>query len=73
MIKEFDRIVLTSDLPEIGFLKGDIGTVVMSHGDEGYEVEFFSLTGETIDVITLSKDDIRAVRPKEIAKVRELI
>jgi hypothetical protein len=74
MINEYDRIVLTIDIPNKGFLKGDIGTVVMIHKNgEGYEVEFFSLDGNTIDVITLLNSEIRPVRAKEIARVRELV
>jgi hypothetical protein len=74
MIKEYDKIVLTADLPEIGLLKGDLGTVVMIHQNgKGYEVEFIALDGSTIDVVTLSNSQIRAIRKREIAKVRELI
>ncbi len=42
MIKEFDRIILTDNLPGATFIKGDIGTVVMIYNNgEGYEIDFF--------------------------------
>lgn len=48
MIKAFDKIVLTRNIPSKGLEKGDIGTVVFIHGNyEGYEVEFFTLEGVT--------------------------
>ena len=34
MTKELDRVVLTVDLPEHGLVRGDVGTVVLLHGDE---------------------------------------
>ena len=55
MIEELDDIVLTRDLPEQGLRAGDIGTVVLVHrNNAGYEVEFTSLDGDTIAVLTLT-------------------
>ena len=50
MMKEHDRIVLTSDFPEEGLKTGDVGTVVRIHrGGEAFEVEFVALrAGERI-------------------------
>ncbi len=54
MIHELDSVVLTKDLPEHGLEAGDVGTVVLVHKDRaGFEVEFTTLTGETVAVITL--------------------
>ena len=72
-IKELDDIILTRDLPEQGLRAGDIGTVVLVHrNNAGYEVEFTSLDGETIAVITLMADEVRAAEAGEIAHVRSL-
>jgi hypothetical protein len=71
MIAELDRVVLTADLPEHGLEAGDLGTVVLVHrGGEGYEVEFVTLDGETLTVVTLSGDSVRPIRPGEIAHAR---
>jgi hypothetical protein len=73
MIKELDRVVLTTDLPEHGLKQGDIGTVVLIHrGSEGYEVEFLTLDGETVAVTSLLASQVRAISRKEIAHVRPL-
>jgi hypothetical protein len=34
MIRELGSVVLTVDLPEHGLARGDIGTVVLRHGEE---------------------------------------
>jgi hypothetical protein len=71
VIKELDSVVLTQDLSEEGLRAGDIGCVVMVHGDgAGYEIEFVTLTGETISVVTVPASAVRPVRAKEIAHAR---
>ena len=45
-MKDLDSVILTSDVPEYGLKRGDLGTVVLvHHGDKGYEVEFVALDG----------------------------
>jgi hypothetical protein len=71
MIKELDPVVLTVSQPEEGLEAGDVGWVVMVHADEaGYEVEFVTLTGDTISVVTVPARAVRAVSEKEIAHAR---
>ncbi|HWA41796.1 MAG TPA: DUF4926 domain-containing protein [Hypericibacter adhaerens] len=70
-IKEFDPIVLTQDLPAEGLRAGDVGWVVLVHRDgAGFEVEFVTLGGETVSVVTLAAGALRPVGPREIAHVR---
>lgn len=72
-IKELDRIVLTKSLREHGLKAGDIGTVVDVYaGGEGFEVEFCTLTGETIAVATLTADQVRPVESGEIPAARRI-
>jgi len=71
MIKELDTVVLDVDLPEYRLEKGDIGTVVLIHQNhKGYEVEFITLEGETLVVISLFPSQIRTVQKREIPHVR---
>jgi len=61
----FQRVVLTESLPEEGIWVGDVGTVVHHYamgGEEpdGYEVEFFSASGETVAVVSLPESVLRA-------------
>lgn len=73
MPKIHDRIILTRDLPDLGLKHGDLGTVVMIHGDtKGFEVEFVTLDGETVAVTTLLPSDVRPIGKKEISHVRQL-
>lgn len=73
MIKEHDCIVLTKNLPEEGLEAGDIGTVVHIHkGGEGYEVEFMTLTGETVALVTLLAGQVRPFSRCDLAHTREL-
>jgi Domain of unknown function (DUF4926) len=70
MFKELDCVVLTVDLPEFGLSAGDVGTVVLVHGREGFEVEFVTLEGETLAVVSLRPEQLRAAEPREIAHAR---
>jgi hypothetical protein len=73
MIKEHDCVVLTADVPDEGLVAGDIGTVVHIHkGGEGYEVEFMTLTGETVAIITLLASQVRPLNRRDLAHTREL-
>lgn len=70
MINELDTVILTTDLIEHGLKAGDLGTVVLLHKQSGYEVEFMTLDGETVAVISLSPDQVRPVGRREIAHAR---
>jgi hypothetical protein len=73
MIRELDEVVLTCDLPEHKLTAGDIGTVVLVHGNgRGYEVEFMTLDGETIGVSTLRAHQVRQAHADEIAHARPM-
>ena len=71
MIEELEQCVLTTDLPEYGLKQGDIGTVVMVHQKgRGYEVEFISLDGETVAIVSLLAGQLRPIGRREIAQAR---
>jgi len=72
MIKELDNVVLIVDIPEHGLKKGDVGTVVLLHDSRGYEVEFMTLGGSTLAVVSLSSNQVRPVGSREIAQARAL-
>ena len=73
MIEELERVILTVPLPEHGLEAGDIGTVVLVHrGGEGYEVEFITLDGKTVAVVTVLADQVRRIQRDEIAHARDL-
>ena len=70
MINELDQVVLESDLRKYGLQRGDVGTVVLEHGIEGFEVEFTTLDGETVAVVSLASNQVRAIGRGEIAHAR---
>ena len=73
MIQELDSVVLTTDIPEHNLSQGDIGTVVLVHqAGVGYEVEFVTLTGKTVAIISLFSSQVRLIRDREIAHARML-
>ena len=73
MIQELEDVILTRDLPEHRLRRGDIGTVVLVHqAGKGYEVEFTTLDGETVAIVTLMANQVRPSKPREIAHVRDL-
>jgi hypothetical protein len=73
MIREHERVILTSDILEQGLKAGDVGTVVHLYADgRAYEVEFFALDGRTLHVTTLEASQVRPVSRRDMLHVREL-
>ena len=73
MIREHDCIVLTEDIPAESLQAGDVGTVVHVHRDAAaYEVEFATLTGQTVAVATVSSAQLRPVSSRDLTHIREL-
>jgi len=73
MIKEHDRVVLKADVPAERLEAGDVGTVVHIYPDgKAYEVEFVSLEGRTLAVVTLEAAQVRTVSDREITHAREV-
>lgn len=73
MFKELDRIALARDLPEQGLKEGDIGVIVDANGPNGpFIVEFVAFGGETIAIVDLPENAIRALKKREIACAREV-
>ena len=71
MIDELDLVVLKRDLPKERLAIGDVGTVVLVHQQNaGYEVEFTTLAGDTVAIVTLDPSDVRPVAPREIVHAR---
>jgi hypothetical protein len=73
MLRELETVVLTCDLPEHGLERGDVGTIVLVHSGRGYEVEFLTLTGEPIAVVSLRPEQIRPVSSREITHARVVL
>jgi hypothetical protein len=73
MIKEHERVVLTTPVPAGALEAGDVGTVVDVYADgRAYEVEFLTLDGLTAAVVTLEAGQVRPVAKGEITHARVL-
>ena len=73
MIKEHDCVVLLQDIQAAGLTAGDVGTVVHVHASgTGYEIEFMTLTGDTIAVASVTAESVRPVASRDIVHVRQL-
>jgi hypothetical protein len=73
----YKQVALAIDLPNKGFRKGDVATIVEHHavksGEDGYTLEVFNALGETINVITVSESAIQPLSSNEILHVRSLV
>lgn len=73
MIREFEQVVFTVDLPEYHLLAGDVGTVADIHlSGKAYEVEVFRGDGSTLGVFTVQQDQIRPATKNEVIHARAL-
>jgi hypothetical protein len=72
MHKEIDLVALLKDLPEHSLHRGDVGTVVHVYDatptdSSGlYEVEFMNVAGDTVAVVTLREDEVKAVEVQNV-------
>ncbi|CAN5427533.1 DUF4926 domain-containing protein [soil metagenome] len=72
-IKELDAVALTCDVPERGLMRGDVGTVVLVHGEgAAFEVEFVGYDGHTVALLTLERSQVRSLDSRDLPHAREL-
>ena len=73
MVKEHDRVVLVSDVRSESLKAGDVGTVVHVYpGGRAFEVEFSTLDGHTIALVTLQPSQLRPVTRRDMTHSREM-
>jgi hypothetical protein len=73
----YSDVILTRDVPDSGLRAGDVGTLVERHvvsgvAEEGYSVEFFDMTGNTVAVVTVPASALRLPTPADRPAVRAL-
>jgi len=66
-VEMYGDVILTRDVTEHGLRAGDVGTVVKRHtaasaAEDGYSVEFFDMTGNTVGVVILPTRALRVPR-----------
>ena len=73
----YSDVILTRDIPGDGLRAGDVGTVVERHVvpgviEEGYSIEFFDMTGNTVAVVTVPAGALRLPTHEDRPAVRAL-
>jgi hypothetical protein len=72
----YQDVILTADLPEHALCAGDVGTLVEHHvvpgKEEGYSVEFFDMTGQTVAVVTVPAHLLRSPTAADRPSARSL-
>lgn len=73
----YTDVILTCDIAEPGLRTGDVGTVVERHlmpgvAEDGYSVEFFDMTGNTVAVVTVRASALRLPTSTDRPSVRAL-
>ena len=62
MLAEFERVMLTTDLPDHGLREGATGTIVdVHHNPDAYLVEF-TADGTTVAVVAVRADQVQRLR-----------
>jgi hypothetical protein len=59
----YNEVQLAKDLPELGFIKGDVATIIEiinnGKGKTGYCLEFFDNNGNTLDIAVVDINSIQ--------------
>jgi hypothetical protein len=74
-ISELDLVVFTVDVPDEGVQAGDVGTVLMIHPGHddvppGYTIEVMTILGDTVAVLSVPVDMVRAVTEHDVRHTR---
>ncbi|MCY4651732.1 MAG: DUF4926 domain-containing protein [Dehalococcoidia bacterium] len=73
MFKEFDCVVLTTDIEEEGLKVGDGGTIVhMYSGGDAFMVEFMMGDIYTVILADMLPSQVRLENSEDIARVRDM-
>jgi Domain of unknown function (DUF4926) len=68
-MKLLDIVALLQDLPELGLIRGQVGTIVEIYEPDVFEVEFIDSNGRTYALETLSASVLMILhhQPRELA------
>lgn len=68
-----DVVVLAHDVPGHRLEAGDLGTIVEVYDQGAYEVEFSTMDGRALAVLTLNEEDLREAAGDEVPAVRRAV
>jgi hypothetical protein len=61
-VKLLDPVALLTDRPDLGLVRGQLGTAVLQHTGDVWEVEFDDSNGRTYKLAALPEADLLALR-----------
>lgn len=80
MIVKYDlytEVQLTKDLPDLGFIKGDVATIIdiilTPEGLNAYCLEFFDNQGNTLQVAIAAEADIKLPLKHSVVNYRQYV
>jgi hypothetical protein len=62
----YDVVALTSDVPDRGLVRGQVGTVVLVHRPDVYEVEFCDNDGHTYALLPLRQEQLMVLHHEPV-------
>ena len=72
----FSTVTISHDLPDFALRRGDVGTVVeyieRPNEEDGYIIELFDVSGNTIEVVPMLESWLEEPRPNTILTFREV-
>lgn len=75
--KLYSEVQLAKSLPDLGFIKGDVATIVdaiiIRENKKAYCLEFFDNRGNTIEIAIVSEDDIQLPIEHGVVNYREYV
>jgi Domain of unknown function (DUF4926) len=78
-IKLYQRVALTTDIPQYNLRQGDVAVVVehlpgtaASGSEDGYALEVFNAVGDTIAVVMVPASAVKPLTEREILQARLL-
>lgn len=57
-LKRYDVVALTEDVPSERLVRGHVGTVVLAHTPDDFEVEFSDNDGHTYALVALNRSQL---------------
>ncbi|GIX47640.1 MAG: hypothetical protein KatS3mg131_1851 [Candidatus Tectimicrobiota bacterium] len=76
-IKLYQRVALTTDLPQYHLRRGDVAVVVehlpgtaATGGEDGYVLEVFNAVGDTIAVVIVPASAVKPLTKHDILQAR---
>jgi hypothetical protein len=70
-IELFDVVALMEDLPEEGLCRGQVGAVVETYPDDGFEVEFVTPRGQTYALLALRADQLMRLHHEPVRELEQ--